>query len=111
MARLSRRGAQVAELSLLEGAHAACSPRLLEAVVPAVARWADSYVAPPECPPDCCEVLVADDEAAATAAEGLLQVASACLSRFPGEVQLQRVTIEQLLTVLVRGSRVGLGFF
>ncbi|KAK9812956.1 hypothetical protein WJX72_006385 [[Myrmecia] bisecta] len=91
----------VAGMCLDESARPLCSPRLMEAAIWAVARWADTYLFPEE--------EFNSPLAAAFGAEGgglhvldaLVKMAGALLSHWPGEVDLHAVVCKRLLRVLV----------
>ena len=92
---------QVASLSVTDTGQRMCSPRLLEAAVCAVARWLDSYVCTQEFIPEECEPFALGTDVAPVL-ERMLSIVTSCLCNFPGEVQLHRVALGQLLHVLVR---------
>ncbi|GLC45912.1 hypothetical protein PLESTM_001800600 [Pleodorina starrii] len=93
-------------LALQEGAAAVLSPRLMEAVVWSLARWADTYLFPEEAEGLPVALVAAyatrGSGQAEAVAEGLARLAATCLVAFPGEAELHEMVCRVLLPVLSR---------
>lgn len=89
--RLSRALLELTALSLNPAAAPVISPRLLEACVWGVARWADTYLFPEEGEPLPESLQAAfGDASGRTILDMVVTVCQHCLLSFPGEAELHR---------------------
>lgn len=101
--RLSRALLELTALSLNPAAAPVISPRLLEACVCGVARWADTYLFPEEEEPLPESLQAAfGDASGRNILDMVVTVCQHCLLSFPGEAELHRQVCHSLLPVLVR---------
>lgn len=88
---------------LAHAGQAAASPRLVEVAAASLARWADTYLMPEDCPPPALAAAFgAGSAAGGQAAHMLVSLALAALTRYPGERTLHEVVCAHLLAGLVR---------
>jgi hypothetical protein len=77
------------------------SPRLMEVLVTAMARWADTYLIMDNGAPPALIQAYGDG---AAVSQSLAQLAFVALTKFPGETNLHKLATKVLLPVLVRNS-------
>lgn len=93
-AALARRLLALGAVCQQHAGEAVISPRLLEEVCAALGRWAETYLAP--------ETPAGDVGPPGEVADGLIRLAMAALTRYPGDKALHRAVCVQLMAPLLR---------
>lgn len=78
------------------------SPRLMQEVCAALGRWAETYLLADNPASPALAAAFSDPEKAREVAEGLIRLAMASLTSYPGDMTLHRVACMRLLAPLLR---------